>query len=227
MPRKSDPRKKERYYDPFPTRLRELIEANRVTQQALADYLGVTRQMVTNYQDGSTIPNIEVLSSLSKFFSISSDWLLGLSEYTHDINRTITLDELGFCESSVKQISSIAGAVVAASEFGEQANNKVSTVQNPQGFTCLQEARAFYALNAILEEPEVVRVLDSIWAYIQYSGQFDTSKTMRLGGEDLPEPFDTSCKVLVDALWNRVTEPLRNILDKMAAKEARNHAKKE
>lgn len=52
--------------------------------------------------------------------------------------------------------------------------------------------------------------------YMKYSGQFDLNKSMELGGKQLPEPFSAPCGVLVDALWNRVAEPLRGILDDIA-----------
>ena len=139
-----------------------------------------------------------------------------LSDYTDDATRQITLFQLGFSEAAAKQIASIAGAVFAASELGEQASEKVSTVNNPRGFTCQDEARAFLALNVLLGNPDFILALSSAWSYMKYSCQFNLNKSMELGGEQLPEPFSAPCSVLVDALWNRVAEPLRGILDDMA-----------
>lgn len=159
---------------------------------------------------------IDSLYKIAKYFGVSTDYLLGLSEYTDDAARQITLFQLGFSEAAANQIASIAGAVSAASELGEQANKKVSTVNNPHEFTYQQEARAFLALNVLLEKPEFVLALSNAWAYMKYSGQFDLNKSMELGGKQLPEPFSAPCGVLVDALWNRVAEPLRGILDDIA-----------
>ena len=107
---------------------------------------------------------------------------------------------------------------MAAEDFGDRANRKAYAdgEVNPNGYTCQQEARAFLALNALLEKPEFVLALSNAWAYAQYSGQFDLNKTITLGGEELPESFSAPCSVLVDALWHRVEEPLRKILDEMA-----------
>ena len=162
------------------------------------------------------MPQADVLKQIAERCGVSTDWLLGLSDYTEDAARQITLFELGFSETSTNQIASIAGAVSVASELGEQANKKVSTVNNPLGFTYQQEARAFLALNVLLEKPEFVLALSNAWAYMKYSGQFDLNKSMELGGKQLPEPFSAPCGVLVDALWNRVAEPLRGILDDIA-----------
>lgn len=73
--------KGDHYYDPFPKRLRELIEERNWKQEDLIKTLGVkTRQSVTGYIDGSTVPTAEKISALSKEFNVSADWLLGLTE---------------------------------------------------------------------------------------------------------------------------------------------------
>lgn len=78
------PRKRETitsdYKKPFPSALRDLMKENNTTQQQLADALGKTRQSVSYYCDGSSSPDWEALASIAKFFSVSADWLLGLSD---------------------------------------------------------------------------------------------------------------------------------------------------
>lgn len=186
------------------------------SQKDFAERIGISRPTVGFYENGDRLPQADVLKQIAERCGVSTDWLLGLSDYTEDAARQITLFELGFSETSTNQIASIAGAVSVASELGEQANKKVSTVNNPLGFTYQQEARAFLALNVLLEKPEFVLALSNAWAYMKYSGQFDLNKSMELGGKQLPEPFSAPCGVLVDALWNRVAEPLRGILDDIA-----------
>lgn len=202
----------------FPSRLRELRSGRGISQETLAHDLGVSKSTIGLYETGDTLPDAQTLHDLSAYFGVSADWLLGLSDYRDNVRRGITLEGLGFSEAATKQIASIAGAVLAAADFGGQSNKKISTVNNPNGYTCQQEARAFLALNILLESPEFVLALSNAWAYMRYSGQFDSSKSMVLGGESLPEPFSASCKVLVDALWNRVAAPLRGILDDIAQK---------
>lgn len=67
------------YNDPFPTRLRGLIEEKGVTQVALASLLGISRQSFSAYCDGSTQPNIEKTIKLAEYFGVTVDYLYGLS----------------------------------------------------------------------------------------------------------------------------------------------------
>ena len=201
-----------------PLRFRERFSKLRgdESQKDFATRIGISRPTVGFYENGDRLPQADVLKQIAERCGVSTDWLLGLSDYTEDAARQITLFQLGFSETAANQIASIAGAVYAASELGEQASKKISTVNNPHGFTYQQEARAFLALNALLENPDFILALSNAWAYMKYSGQFDRSGSMTVGSGDLPEPLSAPCGVLVDALWNRVAEPLRGILDDMA-----------
>ena len=69
------------YHDAFPSNLRELMRVRKIKQEDLIGVLGVSaRQSVTGYINGDTIPTIDKLASLSEFFGVSSDWLLGRAE---------------------------------------------------------------------------------------------------------------------------------------------------
>lgn len=65
----------------FATRLRGLMDKHHVTHQELADKLGVSRQAVSWYYFGKRQPNFEKLIAISKFFDVSTDYLLGISEF--------------------------------------------------------------------------------------------------------------------------------------------------
>ena len=68
----------------FATKLRALmakgIDGKKITQQDLAAATGYTRQAISQYMDGSVMPNAEKLAAISEFFNVSADYLLGLSE---------------------------------------------------------------------------------------------------------------------------------------------------
>ena len=70
---------KESYYNPLPTNLRSLLDEHHTTITALAKELGITRQAVGQYCDGSGQPNAEKLSIIAQYFNVSVDWLLGLT----------------------------------------------------------------------------------------------------------------------------------------------------
>jgi transcriptional regulator with XRE-family HTH domain len=63
------------------TRIRELRIAQELSQQELADKLGVDRSTIGKYETNTRIPEVKMLIQLAKFFDVSTDFLLGLSEY--------------------------------------------------------------------------------------------------------------------------------------------------
>lgn len=79
MPRKRN-EQSENYHKAFPTALRRLMDEHKeVTQQILADVLGKSRQAISYYCDGSSSPDWETLVKIANFFSVSTDYLLGVS----------------------------------------------------------------------------------------------------------------------------------------------------
>jgi len=70
---KTDP-----YNETFPTRLREVMEAQNITQAMLAAEVGVTRQSVAKYTSGLAQPNIEALQKIVNYLQVSGDYLIGI-----------------------------------------------------------------------------------------------------------------------------------------------------
>lgn len=60
-----------------------------MTQNELADALFVTRQAVSKWEMGYSLPSLEILISLTKLFNISIDYLLDGSEVTADDYQTM------------------------------------------------------------------------------------------------------------------------------------------
>ena len=69
----------ERYNSIIAERIREVVEKSGLSQKAIADNIGVSRQAISQYCDGSTVPNADKLSKMAQFFNVSADYLLGLS----------------------------------------------------------------------------------------------------------------------------------------------------
>lgn len=57
--------------------LLELRTKKGLTQDELAEKIYVTRQAVSRWENGETVPNTETLKLLSKFFDVSINTLLG------------------------------------------------------------------------------------------------------------------------------------------------------
>lgn len=63
----------------YQKRLRDLREDNDKTQQQIADYLGTSQTMYARYERGANELPIRHLISLCKYYHVSADYLLGLS----------------------------------------------------------------------------------------------------------------------------------------------------
>lgn len=59
--------------------IRELRRIKGVTQEMLANSLGVTAQAVSRWESGATYPDMELIPSIANFFGISIDRLFGYS----------------------------------------------------------------------------------------------------------------------------------------------------
>lgn len=62
-------------------RLVELRKENGFTQQYVADYLKIDRSNYSKYELGKLEINIEMLIALSKLYNVSTDYILGLTDY--------------------------------------------------------------------------------------------------------------------------------------------------
>ena len=78
------------YDNVFATRLRNLIEQANITQGTLAKESGCSRQAISQYMDGSSMPNVDKLLSIADFFGVSTDYLLGLSKIPTPNNQEIS-----------------------------------------------------------------------------------------------------------------------------------------
>ncbi len=71
--------------------IKRLRREKELTQEALAEFLGVTFQSVSNWERGESYPDIMLLPEIAEFFKVSVDELLGVnkSENEHEINSKI------------------------------------------------------------------------------------------------------------------------------------------
>lgn len=59
-------------------RIADLRKRNKLTQQKLADDIGVSFQTISKWETGMTMPDITMLPLLAEYFHVSTDQLLGL-----------------------------------------------------------------------------------------------------------------------------------------------------
>lgn len=72
-------------------RLREERIAQNLTQEDMAKKLGITRQAYGNYETGKRDVDSQTLVNLVKILNVSSDYLLGLSDYKNQNSHSHSL----------------------------------------------------------------------------------------------------------------------------------------
>ncbi len=60
-------------------RIRELREDNDLTQKQLAEKLNCSQQVYSNYELGQRDVPTDILIKLAKFYNVSTDYILGLT----------------------------------------------------------------------------------------------------------------------------------------------------
>ena len=68
--------------------LKRLRNEKNVTQDTLAEYLGVTYQAVSRWENGQAYPDIEFLPELARFFEVSLEELMGTESNRDRIDKT-------------------------------------------------------------------------------------------------------------------------------------------
>ena len=73
----------------FDERLKELRKSLGINQIEFGKRLNVTKQCISNWENNNIMPSIDMLIRISKTFSVSADYLLGL-----DDQRTLNVTRL-------------------------------------------------------------------------------------------------------------------------------------
>jgi transcriptional regulator with XRE-family HTH domain len=66
------------------SRIKKLREKRGLIQAILAAELGITQQMLSKYERDTSTIKVDVLKELAKYFNVTTDYLLGLSEKRFD-----------------------------------------------------------------------------------------------------------------------------------------------
>lgn len=92
---------------PIPV-FRKLMDTTpNVTRADLAEYLGVSAVAIGQYYNGDALPSMDNLIKIAKYFNVSTDYLLGLTDAktTKDTDLRAIVDYTGLSEECIKEIS--------------------------------------------------------------------------------------------------------------------------
>ena len=68
-------------------RIKELRKKNNLTQEKMADFLGVTYKAVSKWECGITAPDLSLIIPLAKLLRVTTDELLGVNSTNDDMRR--------------------------------------------------------------------------------------------------------------------------------------------
>lgn len=88
----------------FGEKLKTLRTGQKLTQQQLADRLGVAKSVVSYYESGSRYPSYDVLVKIAHTFHVTTDFLL-------DIERKRVIDVSDLSEKDIIVIETVASAL--------------------------------------------------------------------------------------------------------------------
>lgn len=123
-------------------KLYELRRASGMSQEELAEKLGVSRQAVSKWESGATQPELSKLIELSKLYSVSVDELLSLEHAKPEQDAAEAPVQDGFESASAKEkpglrtfcaqhkraIGGAAAALAALIAVGVHYNNRINTL---------------------------------------------------------------------------------------------------
>lgn len=162
-----------------------------LSQEELAEKVFVTRQAVSRWENGETIPNIETLKLLSKFFDVSINTLLGSPQQlvckccgmeledcniSKETNGAFNEDYCQWCYADGdftldfwKQYIKIGG-IDKFEEFKKQLIDELNTIMGIEGLPKIEQLNvlsgSFVNLEYRLPNGEIVKFLDDKASYL-------------------------------------------------------------
>jgi transcriptional regulator with XRE-family HTH domain len=114
----------------FAVRLRELRTKNRYSQEQLAEKLMVSRQAISKWETGESLPDIDKVMLISDFFGVSMDYLLKDRENVSEIQPDDNMDRaiIKFM-GSARQMNQISEELVAIAMDGKIDDEELIRLQ--------------------------------------------------------------------------------------------------
>lgn len=104
-----------------------------LSQEALAENLGVSRQAVSKWETGDAVPEISKLLSLAKTFDVTTDWLLSEEEPEEENASTNYYQETASWGSNMADFTAERDTTTSAERFEKAADDWMDRVPGVLG----------------------------------------------------------------------------------------------
>ena len=102
-------------YRDFGGNLKKLRKARNLTQQELGAKIGLSKAVVSKYENGIGYPTFDVLIQIARYFGVTTDYLLG-------VTGTMAVDVSGLTDSQTDAVHRLIAEFRKANQFpGEGA----------------------------------------------------------------------------------------------------------
>lgn len=88
----------------FGKKLKNLRTSQNMTQQQLADRIGVAKSVVSYYESGDRCPSYDVLVKIARIFHTTTDYLL-------DVSKDCVVDVTGLSDEDIAVVRTVAEAL--------------------------------------------------------------------------------------------------------------------
>ena len=86
-------------------RIKRLRQERKISQTELAGALNVTKQCASNWENDNVQPSVEMLVRLAQFFSVSTDYLLGLDDKRYIEVSGLTEEQITHVQAIINDIA--------------------------------------------------------------------------------------------------------------------------
>ncbi len=86
-------------------RLRALRESRGINQKEFAKKIYASKQSVSNWENDNIQPSVEVLMRIANYFSVSTDYLLGLDDRKYIEVSNLTEEQVAHIQLIIDDIS--------------------------------------------------------------------------------------------------------------------------
>ena len=183
-------RKAKFYDDILNCRLRELMDGREAKTEELANAVGIGSSGVRQWYTGYARPDIEKIPAICKFYNVSADWLLGLSEaQSMDMGARQMSEETGLSDHAILNLTGL--------------NNVPEHPQVGDGIYSQSSAKEMlWLINRFIEDMDTVyAIADKANAYVNIRNavenfdiaEYDETKLpdlIKLGAETFGMTFD-------------------------------------
>ena len=115
----------------FQNIFRQLRIASGLTQNEMAEKIGISRSTIGMYETGAREPDFETLEKIADFFNVDTDYLLGRSKKILDMTRAQLENQEGLMfdgdPASPEAIESIISAMQIGMELAKKKNKEKYT----------------------------------------------------------------------------------------------------